>query len=328
MSEIETVQGPVEAAALGAVDAHEHLFLRTPALPGDDFDDLDRMVAEVADVRRSGIGTVVDLTPIGLGRDPRKLAALSSRTGVHVVAATGFHRDAHYPAGHWVYREPVETLVEVVTTDLTQGMDARDWQGPTPDPTPHRAGVVKVGMSYQRISAAEDRRMAAGAEAAARARVAVAVHCEIGTMGHEALDRLAAAGVPADRVMLAHLDRNPDPALHAELADRGAYLLYDTVGRVKYRPESALLALIAEVGAAGHGDRILLGTDVGRRGMLRAYGGGPGMDVLGVRFLPRLARELGQPVVDQIMRTNPARILTRLPTPRRTGSDRPRTATR
>jgi phosphotriesterase-related protein len=147
-------------------------------------------------------------------------------------------------------------------------------------------------------------------------------------MGHEALDRLAAAGVPADRVMLAHLDRNPDPALHAELAERGAYLLYDTVGRVKYRPESTLLALIADVRAAGHGDRVLLGTDVGRRSMLRAYGGGPGMDVLGVRFLPRLARELGPEAVDQIMRANPARILSRLRDLPRTGSDRPRTATR
>lgn len=325
---IETVLGPVDTAALGAVDAHEHLFLRTPALPGDDFDDLDRMAAEVADVKRSGIGTVVDLTPVGLGRDPRKLAALSTRTGVHVVAATGFHRDAHYPAGHWVHREPAETLADVVATDLTQGMDARDWQGPYPEPTPHRAGVVKVGMSYQRISPSEARRMEAAAGAAARAGAPVAVHCEVGTMGHAALDRLAEADVPADRVMLAHLDRNPDAALHAELAARGAYLLYDTVGRVKYRPESTLLALIADVGAAGHGDRILLGTDVGRRGMLRAYGGGPGMDVLGVAFLPRLTRLLGQEAVDQIMRANPARILSRPPAPRQTGTAHRRTATR
>ena len=312
MPVVQTVRGPVDAAALGAVDAHEHLFLRTPALPGDEFEDLDRMVAEVADVARSGIGTIVDLTPIGLGRDPVKLAALSERTGVNVVAATGFHRDAHYPPGHWAHREPSEVLFEVVTTDLSDGMDARDWQGPTPVRTPYRAGVVKLGASYQRISPAEERRLAAGAAAAAGAGAPVAVHCEIGTMGSEVLDRLADAGVPADRTMLAHLDRNPDPDVHAALAGRGAYLLYDTVGRVKYRPESALLVLIADVVAAGHGDRILLGTDVGRRSMLRAYGGGPGMDVLGVSFLPRLAARIGQPAVDRIMRTNPARVLSRL----------------
>src|SRR5688572_12960388 len=128
MSAVRTVLGLVPADRLGAVDAHEHLFLRTPALPGDEFDDLERMVTEAGQVRACGIDTIVDLTPIGLGREPAKLAALSERSGVHVVAATGFHRDAHYPAGHWAHREPVETLVEVMLTDLERGMDGRDWQ--------------------------------------------------------------------------------------------------------------------------------------------------------------------------------------------------------
>ena len=303
---VQTVLGPVPAAQLGFVDAHEHLFLRTPALPGDDFHDLDRMAREVAEVKDSGIATVIDLTPIGLGRDPVKLAALSERTGVHVIAATGFHRDAHYPAGHWVHREPVETLTSLMLTDLEDGMDARDWQGPRASLTTHRAGIIKLGCSYQVISQSERRRFEAGAAAARRTGVAVAVHCEIGTMSHEILDLLDSLGVPADRVLLAHIDRNPDPELHAALAARGAWLLYDTVGRIKYRPDSALVDLIESLAGAGHLDRILLGTDVGRRSMLRAYGGGPGMAVLGERFLPRLASRLGQSAVDTIMRVNPA----------------------
>jgi phosphotriesterase-related protein len=304
---VQTVLGPVDE--VGAVDAHEHLFLRTPALPGDEFVELDPMVSEVNDVKASGVDAIVDLTPIGLGRDPLGLAELSRRTGVHVVAATGFHRDAHYPAGHWVHRLSVEELSEVVLADLTSGMDARDWQGPRPSPTSYRAGIVKLGASYQRISASEARRLSAGAEAARVAGVPVAVHTEIGTMGTEVLDLLEAGGVPASRVLLAHLDRNADAELHAALASRGAYLLYDTVGRIKYRPDSELLDLIEAVVALGHADRVLLGTDVGRRSMLRAYGGGPGMDVLGRSFLPRLERRLGADLVAQVMRTNPARAL-------------------
>jgi predicted metal-dependent phosphotriesterase family hydrolase len=197
-----------------------------------------------------------------------------------------------------------------MVTDLDRGMDGRDWQGPLPAPTPHRAGIVKLGASYQRISASEGRRMAAGAEAARRTGVPVAVHCEVGTMGHEILDSLSAGGVAPERVLLAHLDRNPDPDLHADLASRGAWLLYDTVGRVKYRPESALLDLVERVVAAGHGARVLLGTDVGRRSMLRAYGGGPGMAVLGEAFVPRLTARVGQSIVDRILVANPAEALT------------------
>lgn len=310
MTSIRTVLGPVPPDRLGAVDAHEHLFLRSVALPGEEFGDLAPMTEEALAVKESGIDTVVELTPVGLGRDPGRLAALSEATGLHVIAATGFHRDAHYPPGHWVYREPDDVLLEVLLTDLRQGMDARDWQGPVPVLTPHRAGIVKLGASYQRITAAERRRLEVGAEAARRTGVPVAVHCEIGTAAPEILDLLDAAGVPPAQVLLAHLDRNPDPGHHAELAGRGAYLIYDTVGRIKYRPDSVLVDLIAAMLDAGHARHLLLGTDVGRRGMLRSYGGGPGMAVLARSFLPRLATRFGQATVDQLTRANPARALT------------------
>lgn len=307
---IQTVLGPIAPLSLGRTDAHEHLFLRTPALPGEEFDDVDLMVEELANVRRSGIETVVDLTPIGLGRAPSKQREVARRSGVNVVAATGYHRDAHYPAGHWIYRETDEVLLDVILKDLQVGMDERDWQGPMPRLGEGKAGIIKLGASYQRITGSEGRRIEVGSVAARRTGAPVAVHCEVGTVADDILDLFVRCGVSPDRVLLAHMDRNADPALHAELAGRGAYLLYDTVGRVKYRPESALVDLVDQVVRRGHGDRILLGTDVGRRSMLRASGGGPGMDVLGGSFLPRLRNRIGDEAVDAIVRTNAARALT------------------
>jgi phosphotriesterase-related protein len=267
------------------------------------------MCTELEFVARSGIDTVVDLTTVGLGRRPAELAEISRRSGVQVVLATGYHRDAHYAADHWVHREDAGVLLDVVLADLRTGIDERDWRGPAPQPTAVRAGVVKVGASYQRITAGERRRIEVGIEAGRITGVGVAAHCEIGTQATEILDLAEAGGLTADRVALAHLDRNPDPDLHGELAGRGAYLLYDTVGRVKYRPDSDLVNLIERLLDGGHADRLLLGTDVGRRTMLRAYGGGPGMDVLGREFLPRLRRRVGDEPVDRITRANPARFL-------------------
>jgi phosphotriesterase-related protein len=67
------------------------------------------------------------------------------------------------------------------------------------------------------------------------------------------------------------------------------------------------LRLIADLAERGVADRILLGGDTGRRSMLRAYGGGPGMDYVFARFKPRLERELGSDLSEQIFVTNPAR---------------------
>jgi len=307
---VTTVLGPVEGAALGRVDAHEHLFLRSPMLPGEEFQDLDRMVEEVDSVRESGIDTVVDLTPMGLGRRPTDTAELSRRTGVTVVLATGIHRKAHYPAGHWAHTLAVAELVDLMVTDLETGIDNRDWQGPRPMPTEVRAGIIKLGASYHVVQPVERRWFEAGAQAAVRTGVPVAVHAEVGTAAHDILDLLAEGGVAPHRVMLAHLDRNLDPGLHAEIASRGAFLGYDTVGRTKYHSDAVVLELIAAVGALGHGAQIVLGTDVGRRTMLRAYAGGPGMDVLGRTFVPRLRAQLGEDVEQAVLVDNPRRFLT------------------
>jgi phosphotriesterase-related protein len=306
---VETVLGPVQPHQLGDVDAHEHVFLRSPVLPGDEFLDPDKAVTELLAVAQSGIQTVVDLTPIGLGRQPRQLADVSRRSKVHVVAATGYHRAAHYRDNHWARRADDATLLDILLVDLNEGIDAFDWEFPRPDPTGHKAGIIKLGASYQKISGPEQRWFAAGAAAARQTGVPIAVHTEVGTAAHAVLDLLERHGISANRVMLAHTDRNVDAELHIDLIDRGAYLVYDTIGRIKYRPESTVLDLIEQLAAADKLDHLCLGTDVGRRSTLSAYGGGPGMDVLGREFLPRLRRRIGPEGVTTVLRRAPQTFL-------------------
>ncbi|GCE02226.1 phosphotriesterase family protein [Embleya hyalina] len=310
---VETVLGPVPAHDLGTVDAHEHVFLRTPVNPGEEFLDPDKAAAELSAVSASGIRTVVDLTPVGLGRRPLELADAARRSGVHVVAATGYHRAAHYREDHWARDADEETLLSILLDDLTVGIDRHDWTFPHPEPTTHRAGIIKLGASYQHIKGVERRWFAAGAEAARATGVPIAVHTEVGTAAFTALDLLAEHGIPAGRVLLAHTDRNPDPELHLDLIARGAHLVYDTIGRIKYRPDAVVLDLLETIAAHDGLDHVCLGTDVGRRSMLTSYGGGPGMDVLGRDFVPRLRRRLGDEAVRTVLETTPQRLLT--PTP-------------
>lgn len=274
---------------------------------GGEIDDPVRVIAELGEAKATGIRSVVELTPIGLGRRPELMRRASAETGVAVIAATGYHRDTHYPVGHWVHEASTDLLAQRIVTDLTEGMHPRDWIGDVPlDPA--RAGVIKVGASYQAISPGERRRLEAAAIGSVRAGVAIVVHTEIGTVGHEIVDVLLAAGATADRIVLAHLDRNPDLELHEEIAARGVSLVYDTIGRIKYRPDSVLLDLIEGMVGAGHGGRIVLGLDLGVRDYFRSYGGGPGMGSLMAVFVPRLRRRLGDAATDAMLVANPARI--------------------
>lgn len=287
---IRTVLGEIEPAALGPCDAHEHLFLDTPAQPGEEFVDRDKALEEARSLRAAGATSVVDWTPIGLGRDLEGLAYVARRAGLHVIAATGLHRDAHYLAGDPLRSADPDDLAEQFVAEL------RD-----------RCGIVKAGASYHHVTPFEEKAFAAAAAAHRETGAPVCVHTQHGTMGLALVERLDRLGVPPTSVILAHVDRNPDAGEHAETAATGATLQLDGPGRAKYWPDSTILRLIDDLAGSGHADRLLLGGDTGRRGMLRAYGGGPGLDYVFARFKPRLERELGVELSERIFVANPAR---------------------
>lgn len=283
---VRTVLGDIDPSALGPTDAHDHAFFASPLLPGQELDDLEAAIAEVHTLAAAGAAAFVDWTPLGLGRDVDALRLVSQATGMHVVASTGVHREAHYAPDDPLRALTEDELADRFAADVAAG-----------------SGAIKVGADYHRLSSFEARVFAAAADAHARTGAPVLVHTELGTHGPEILERL----VGVTGVVLAHLDRNPDPGLHAELAAAGAYLEYDGPGRAKYWPDSTILELIEAVAERGHGDRLLCGGDLAGRHMSRAHGGGPGMDYLFARFRPRLERELGASLAERIFVSNPAR---------------------
>jgi phosphotriesterase-related protein len=303
--QVMTVTGPLPTDEMGVTDAHDHLYLRSSLLGGEEIDDPAVVEAETRDGARSGIATIVELTPIGLGRRPAALRALSEKTGVHILAATGYHRDAHYPAGHWLLRATDDELLARMSTDLAQGMHPTDWSDPRLPLDAARAGVIKAGASLDEISANEHRRLVCAAAAARDAGVAVVVHCEAATCGEEIADLLIGEGLPAGQIILAHMDRDPDAARHLDLLARGVFLVYDTIGRVQYHPDSMRIELIEAVCAAGRGDQLLLGLDLGKRSYLRVEGG-HGLRYLMDEFVPALRERVGTDMTQRMLVGNAA----------------------
>ncbi|MCP2163876.1 phosphotriesterase family protein [Goodfellowiella coeruleoviolacea] len=302
---VRTVLGDVPAAALGRTDYHEHLFQVTPLLPGDELDDERRSGQEAASLRAAGVDAVVEATPIGLGRDPAGVARIAADTGLHIVLTTGAHRQEHYAAEHPLLAGTEEHLAELFTAELTEG--ARDQAGRVLPQV--RAGLVKAGIGYWSISPFEHRVLAAAGAAHRATNAPVMVHLEHGSAAFEVLEVLAGHGVAANRVVLAHADRNPDPGLHAELCAAGAYLGYDGMARHREWPDSVVLDCLVATAERGGAQRLLLGGDVARRRRYRAYGGLPGLDYLPRRFVPRLERAGGAELVHTVLVANPARLL-------------------
>lgn len=289
MSHVRTVLGDVPAAELGICDAHDHLFLRSPLLPGQELDDPQAAADRLRAFRELGGRTVVQWTPYGLGRRPGSLAELSRSSGVRIVAATGLHQSAHYDGG--LIRGVRDRLADLFVAELTEGIGDSGV----------RAGLIKVAGAFHAVDAHARLTMTAAAEARHRTGAPIAVHLELGTGALDVLDVLCGElGVPPGRVILGHLGRSPDLMVQREAAARGAYLAFDGPSRANHATDWRLPEALAALAAAGFGDRLLLGGDTTTPET-------PGMPYLLRRLRPRLESALGKDLLDRIFVRNPAR---------------------
>lgn len=292
---VRTVLGDVPADRLGVVDAHDHLFLASPRLPGEELDDPAAAAAELRAFAGLGGGTLVQWTPHGLGRREEHLPALSRETGVAIVAATGLHQAVHYRPE---FLDRVGGgLAELFTDELTTG-----WRGGA------RAGMIKVAGGFHGLDAHARRVMTAAAEAHRATGAPIGVHLEHGTAALDVLDLLCdTLGVPPERVILGHLNRSPDPWVHRNAAEAGAFLAFDGPSRAHHATDWRLLDVLADLADAGFADRLLLGGDTTAASMRAATGGGPGVPFLLRVLRPRVERQLGAETAAAIFTTNPAR---------------------
>ncbi len=327
---VRTVTGDLDPVELGVCDAHDHLFLSSPLLPGQELDDPHAAAAELAAFHAAGGRAVVQWTPYGMGRGAASLAGLSRAAGVHLVAATGLHQAGHYRPERLatLYDGLAGLFVEELTRGIrddgpTSGDGSTSADGPTSGDAPAtdgeaaataaaaatapRAGMIKVAGGYHGLDAHARRVMTAAAEAHHATGAPIGVHHELGTAALDVLELLCGRlGVAPQSVILGHLNRFPDLRLHREAAESGAYLAFDGPSRANHATDWRLLEDLTALAEAGYGDRLLLGGDTTTAGA-RSVSGGPGMPFLLTGLRPRLVRELGEEYAELILRENPAR---------------------
>lgn len=311
---VRTVLGDIDPGELGITYAHEHLVIDGgwPVQLEADFElsDVGAMAAEVGAAVELGLGAVIDAMPCDCGRSATKLAELSRRTGLHIVAPTGLHHDRFYGSAHWSHRLDVDQLADLFEADVEDGIDRYDYSGPVVERTPQRAGVIKVGGSEGVLSERDQRVFDAAAAAHRRTGAPILTHCDKGTAGLEQARRLADGGVDLGHVALSHVDKVVDRGYHRELAATGVALEYDGSFRWGDAPNGTLQLLewMAEDGLLDH---VVLGMDAARQGYYAVYGGRPGLTWLLDGFAQQMEeRGLGTEVRRRLFVDNPARIFT------------------
>lgn len=294
MPGIVTVLGEIAPVRLQHCQCHEHILLRkgqpykvNPALCMDDF---QKSREELNEYFAAGGRSIVDAQPVGCGRMADGLLELSRKTGIHIIASTGFHKLSFYPKDHWIFQWSARMLADLYIRELTEGMYA---DGDTAEPKNQlscRAGQVKTALDAEGLSERYSRMFLAAADAVKATGAPMMIHVENGADPRRLLWFLSEQGIVPGQLIFCHMDRAcRNIEWHKEIAGAGAYLEYDTIGRYKYHSDEKELDIMNELIEGGYGRRILFSLDTtGER--LKAYGGSIGLTYILEKFIPLMRK--------------------------------------
>jgi predicted metal-dependent phosphotriesterase family hydrolase len=297
---IETVLGKIPANGAGVFSSHEHILIDLYWHTGDIgglLNDKELAVKEVEKFKRAGGNTIVELTNIGLRRDPVGLKEVSERTGVNIIMGSGWYRQPFYPSD--IEFRSTNDLADEIMEDVTVGVDQ----------TGIKAGVIgEIGANLDYVTPAEERVHRASARASNKSGAAIITHSVCYPIGLAQLDIFEEEGTDLRKIVIGHADSYPSTTYHEAIIKRGAHILFDGFGANWINPERNLITMLVKLIKKGYVQNILLGTDVCTRSYLHEYDG-VGYDHLLLKIFPALKEAgISTEQIQIMMRENPANI--------------------
>ncbi len=254
MKLLHTTLGPKRADELGMILPHEHVFvdLRTPDQPGyaeaDPAEVVRVMRPQIEAIKARGVTALVECSTGGVGLRVDIDLAVSQATGLPIVVPTGNYREPWIP--DWVREASEADLEAQMFRDLAEGVGD----------TGVKAAWIKLSAGDDGITPLEARILRAAARAAQRTGAVIGSHTIKGRVVMDQLDIIEAEGYRADRFISIHTQEEKDFGLNIAVAQRGAWIEYDHVGRA---PDAAVSQLILRALDADLGSQLLLSHDRG-----------------------------------------------------------------
>jgi phosphotriesterase-related protein len=304
---IQTVLGPLDPGELGPTMMHEHTFFDLEVSPGS----YDAIVADAVmlgdELARyataAGPGAaIVDVTPRGIGRNPAGLAALSRRTGVHIVMGGGWYRREYHPPE--IAGTSTDRLADLIVAEFADGVGDTGVR-------PGILGELGTGRGPA-MSPGEERAFRAAARAQRQVGFSISTHTtHYGELAFEQIEVLRDEGVPVERIVIGHLGELVGADDVLAIAATGVLVQVDHVGRAggAMIDDHQRARNVAELVRAGHVRQVTLSMDICANSQMHVRGG-HGYDHLLRAFVPLLREQgIAEGDIATMLVENPRRVL-------------------
>ncbi len=310
MATINSVLGPMDTANLGFTLPHEHLIDSSAGIRqtyGElEFRDRasDMAIQDFTKAKGGGIDTLVEVSPMDLGRDVELMREVSRESGVNFICCTGCWLDI--PRSFW-NRDP-EFIADLWVQEIEEGIEG----------TGIKAGIIKIATEDP-ITQQQELMLRAAARTHLRTGVPITTHTPPQSrVGERQVRILTSEGVEPQHIYVGHINQTLDPDYHRELARLGVWLGWDIsnpYGRPHLPPWEQRAEYLKSLLDDGLATNMMLSHDwnvvlsrVGTPGFPGREDNPDGYLWLTRAFIPKL-QQLGvtEAAVEQMMVANPRR---------------------
>lgn len=251
---VNGVNGPIPVSALGVTLMHEHIvsvnWNMRAAYP--EWFDEDEFIAyaarDCANARAAGISTLVDVTPVCLGRSVRLAREAANRAGIQLIAATGFFHTEQ----QWMFFRDTDSFLRLIMADIEGGMDG----------TPVRPGLIKCCTDALGVTEINEKLLTASAIASKRSGLPIITHSS--WQNRSALAQAALFeryGLNPKKIVLGHLGDTNDLRYLEEALAYGCYIGLDRFGDDAKNPLEERVTTLLRLYEKGYGPQLMISHD-------------------------------------------------------------------
>lgn len=253
MKKIHTVLGEIDSNTLGETLFHEHVACVNPAFDnafGDKWFPREKVIERAVKLFKQakeecGISTVIDSTPIDLGRDIEMIKEVSLKSGVNILVSSGIYDNEEL----FLCGKRPEKLAKFFIEECQTGIEN----------TNVRPAILKCATGKRGLTESNELLLTAMAITQKEAGLPLYCHNEhYLKTPYRQLEIFDRNGLDFEKVIIGHCSDSYDLEYLEEIAKAKVYLAFDRIYPSAYERQASVIAKLIE---RGYEDKILLSHD-------------------------------------------------------------------
>jgi phosphotriesterase-related protein len=254
---IITVTGNIPASEMGTTLIHEHILVdfigadKTGYHRWNREEVVSKVLPYLQEAKDHGVNTILECTPVYLGRDPQLLKMLSEKSGIQILTNTGFYgavEDKYIP--DFAFDIDADSLAAIWIKEFEKGIEE----------TGIRPGFIKISVDTNSVLSEIDEKIVRAAIITHRKTgLTIVSHTTADGAAFAQLNLLEQEGISPRAWVWTHAQEGT-PEGRRRAAQEGAWISLDSVNKEEL---DIFLNMIIDLKSAGLLNRVLISHDAG-----------------------------------------------------------------